>query len=129
MGHELVLPEGAWRDVKFTWEAASTRLVEWPKPSFPSTSALCFSGPGSFSLTSVRPAPQVVDKFNDLLVSAYVTGGHTRLLMLHEARTPEHGIIQFFSEVHELYVKVRKGGRFGACRRLSSMRHPRSLRG
>lgn len=55
---------------------------------------------------------QVVDKFNDLLVSAYVTGGHARFLMLHEQRTPEHGIIQFFSEVHELYVKA--SGRVGS---------------
>lgn len=55
-----------------------------------------------------------VDRFNDFSVSAYVTAGHVKLLLLH--RTPstpgtatralEDAIREFFSEVHELYIKV-----------------------
>lgn len=41
---------------------------------------------------------RVVDKFNDLLVSAYVTAGRTRLLLLHDNRNDD-GIHAFFKEV------------------------------
>jgi len=51
---------------------------------------------------------QVVDKFNDLLVSCYNTAGHTRLLLLHDSRLSEDSLRAFFTEVHELYVKVRR---------------------
>lgn len=49
---------------------------------------------------------RVVDKFNDLLVSAYVTAGRTRLLLLHDNRNDD-GIHAFFKEVHELVLKVQ----------------------
>ena len=48
-----------------------------------------------------------MDKFNDLLVSCYNTAGHTRLLLLHDSRLSEESLRTFFTEVHELYVKVR----------------------
>ncbi|GJP65731.1 hypothetical protein CLOP_g22594 [Closterium sp. NIES-67] len=48
---------------------------------------------------------KAVDKFNDLLVSVYVTAAQTKLLLLHDARN-EDGIKNFFQEVHELYIKV-----------------------
>ena len=48
-----------------------------------------------------------MDKFNDLLVSCYNTAGHTRLLLLHDSRLSEDSLRTFFTEVHELYVKVR----------------------
>jgi hypothetical protein len=54
-----------------------------------------------------RTAAQVVDKFNDLLVSCYNTAGHARLLLLHDSRLSEESIRAFFQEVHELYVKAR----------------------
>ena len=54
-----------------------------------------------------RRVLQVVDKFNDLLVSCYNTAGHTRLLLLHDSRLSEDSLRAFFTEVHELYVKVR----------------------
>ncbi|KAM0934058.1 putative trafficking protein particle complex subunit 2 [Dioscorea sansibarensis] len=62
---------------------------------------------------------KAMDRFNDLVVSVYVTAGHiplsfvsltntvihTRLMLLHDSRN-EDGIKSFFQEVHELYIKV-----------------------
>ncbi|XP_022970900.1 trafficking protein particle complex subunit 2 isoform X1 [Cucurbita maxima] len=47
---------------------------------------------------------KAVDRFNDLVVSVYVTAGHTRLMLLHDSRNDD-GIKSFFQEVHELYIK------------------------
>ncbi len=48
---------------------------------------------------------KVVDRHNEQLVSAYVTPGGARLLVLHDSRN-EEGIRAFCAEVHEAYVKL-----------------------
>lgn len=48
---------------------------------------------------------RVVDRHQEQLVSAYITPGGARLLLLHEARN-EESIRAFMTEVHELYTKL-----------------------
>ncbi|XP_020598306.1 probable trafficking protein particle complex subunit 2 [Phalaenopsis equestris] len=47
---------------------------------------------------------KAMDRFNELVVSVYVTAGHARLMLLHDSRN-EDAIKSFFQEVHELYIK------------------------
>ena len=47
---------------------------------------------------------RVVDKFNFLLISAYVTQGGKIFLLLHNGKS-EDNVRAFFVESHELYVK------------------------
>ena len=51
---------------------------------------------------------QVVDKFNNMSVTAFVTPGNARFLLLHEGRSDD-SIRAFFTEVYELYLRVRAG--------------------
>jgi hypothetical protein len=48
---------------------------------------------------------QTVDRFNNLFVTAYVTPGNARFLLLHEGKNDE-AIRMFFTEVHELFLRV-----------------------
>ncbi|KAL6899399.1 hypothetical protein ACP4OV_006057 [Aristida adscensionis] len=43
-----------------------------------------------------------VDRFDDLVVSVYVTA---EFMLLHDSRS-EDGIKSFFQEVHDLYIKI-----------------------
>jgi hypothetical protein len=47
-----------------------------------------------------------VDKFNDVHISAFVTAGHTKFLLLHDPHKDEMLIKAFFYEVYELYIKI-----------------------
>ncbi|GAB9465543.1 hypothetical protein Gpo141_00002949 [Globisporangium polare] len=55
--------------------------------------------------TTQPMALKVVDKFNDQLVSAFVTATNVKFLLLHETRNDDT-IKAFFHEVHELYLKL-----------------------
>jgi len=46
-----------------------------------------------------------VDKFNEWTVSAFITPGNMKFVLLHEGKNDD-GIRQFFMEVWELYVKT-----------------------
>ena len=48
---------------------------------------------------------KAVDRYYELYVSAWVTAGHTKFLLLHEPRS-EDGIKAFFQEIHELYLRI-----------------------
>ena len=48
---------------------------------------------------------KLVDRFNDLLVYAFVTAGGSRFLLLHDQRNEEN-VRNFFHDVHELYLKI-----------------------
>ena len=49
---------------------------------------------------------QTIDRFNGLSVTAFVTPGNARFLMLHDGKSDD-SIRTFFSEVYELYLRVR----------------------
>jgi hypothetical protein len=48
---------------------------------------------------------QTVDRFNNLFVTAYVTPGSARFLLLHDGKSDD-AIRGFFAEVQELYLRV-----------------------
>ena len=64
--------------------------------------ALSAGGGGSSGACFLK----VVDRANELLVSAHVTAGGARLLLLHDGRA-EDGVRAFFGEVAELWVRAR----------------------
>lgn len=47
---------------------------------------------------------KVIDKYNEWLISAYITATGDRLLILHDVKNDEP-IRVFFLEVYELYLK------------------------
>ena len=49
----------------------------------------------------------MVDTFNEYSVSAHVTAGQTRLLLLHDRHMRnEDGVRLFLSDVYDLYLRV-----------------------
>ena len=48
---------------------------------------------------------KTVDKYNDLYISAFLSPGGVRFLLLSEAKN-EDAVRNFFNEVYELYIRV-----------------------
>lgn len=48
---------------------------------------------------------KVVDKYNESFISAFISAGSIKLLLLHDTKN-EDGIKNFFQDVHETYIKI-----------------------
>ena len=48
---------------------------------------------------------KVVDRFANLYISAFVSPGHVRFMLLHDKKD-EDSIKSFFNDVYELYLRV-----------------------
>jgi hypothetical protein len=68
-----------------------------------------------------------VDRFNDMLVYAFVTASGARFLLLHDTRN-EEPVRAFFHDVHELYLKARLDPFFDANAPISSEAFDRRVR-
>ncbi|KAG2716079.1 trafficking protein particle complex subunit 2 [Juglans microcarpa x Juglans regia] len=71
---------------------------------------------------------KAIDRFNDLVVSVYVTAGHTRFMLLHDSRNDD-GIKSFFQEVHELYIKILLNPLYLPGSRITSSHFDTKVRG
>ena len=46
------------------------------------------------------------DRFNSMPVSAFITAGHIKFMLLHQSNLDENSIRQFFQELYLIYIKV-----------------------
>jgi len=81
--------------------------------------ATAYGGAASSS-GAVPLALRLVDRFNDLSVTAHVTAGRYKMLLLHDARISEEAATSFMRDVHEPLVKVmlnplREAAEYIAC--------------
>jgi len=60
-----------------------------------------------------------VDKFNNLIVTAYTTAAHIKFLLLHDGRSDDT-IRLFFKDVYDIYVRVVMNPFFTTIGRISS---------
>ncbi|KAL3159556.1 hypothetical protein ABBQ38_009972 [Trebouxia sp. C0009 RCD-2024] len=60
-----------------------------------------------------------VDKFNNLMVAAYVTAAHVKFLLLHDGKNDE-AIRLFFKDVYDIYVRVCMNPFFTTVGRVAS---------
>uniref|UniRef100_A0A7R9UZR6 Trafficking protein particle complex subunit n=1 Tax=Chlamydomonas euryale TaxID=1486919 RepID=A0A7R9UZR6_9CHLO len=70
-------------------------------------------------ITSKECHLKVVDRFNNLMVTAFVTPGNARFLLLHDGRNDE-SIKAFFFELYELYVKIMINPFHGPATKISN---------
>ena len=69
----------------------------------------------------------VIDRFNNLQVSAFTTAARVRFLLLHDGR-PDEYIKFFFKGVHELYLKEALNPFFIPTARITSPEFNSKLR-
>ncbi|WIA18416.1 hypothetical protein OEZ85_009876 [Tetradesmus obliquus] len=62
---------------------------------------------------------KTVDRFNNLFVTAYVTPGNARFLLLHDGKSDD-AIRGFFTEVQELYLRIMLNPFHTASTRITS---------
>ncbi|CAH8496026.1 unnamed protein product [Schistosoma turkestanicum] len=62
---------------------------------------------------------KVIDKFNEWLVSAFVTPGRLRFILLHE-ESNENRIKYFFQDTYEAYIKLALNPFFEREKRITS---------
>jgi hypothetical protein len=69
--------------------------------------------PGRLTV-DVADATQTVDRFNNLFVTAFVSPGSAKFLLLHDGKNDD-SIRNFFLEVYDLYLRVRLSFRCLEC--------------
>jgi hypothetical protein len=69
----------------------------------------------------------VVDKFNNLQVTAYITAAHMKFLLLHDGKNDD-AIKLFFRDVYEIYLKVMMNPFFTPSTRITSTAFAQKVR-
>ena len=69
-----------------------------------------------------------VDKFNDLLVSAFVTFGRVKFILLHDPRNEEN-LKNFFQDLYELYIKIQMNPFFNPTAPITSQSFDQRVKG
>jgi len=70
---------------------------------------------------------KAVDRFEDMTVSAYVTAGGIRMLLLHQGRG-EDAIKSFFQDVHEAYVAIAMNPMYTPTEEIQSSEFDRKVK-
>lgn len=70
---------------------------------------------------------KAVDRFNNLVVTAFVTPGCARFLLLHDGRNDD-AIKNFFTDVYEVYLKVMLNPLHTTTTRITNREFDRKVR-
>lgn len=70
---------------------------------------------------------KTVDRFNNLYVTAYVTPGSTKFLLLHDGKNDDT-IKNFFNEVYELYLRILLNPFYSSSSKIPSKEFDRKIR-
>merc|ERR1719453_694109 len=87
-------------------DAADDSLWHEAAAAPPLAFASSIGGGGGGGVGAVPLTLRLVDRFNALSVSAYVTAGRYKMLLLHDARISEDSAMAFMRDLHEPLVKV-----------------------
>ncbi len=108
--HQFVLHAALDAVDEAMWTTKELHLkVRWHARHNAIDHALGSTVPARSSFVLLHHHLQTVDRFNALSVTAFVTPGNARLLMLHDGKSDD-SIKTFFTEVYELYLRVRALG-------------------